>query len=261
MSKKLHSIGNIVLLLVAASCASKPQLAVDEAWDVKADAERILKLSGPEIDWERRLEKKLSPSAVSDYKNQKLKGKDTPWDFVQDDPKLPRVLLVGDSHSINYTVKVRKKLKGIANVHRVLGDCGGSLSGVKNIGRWVNLEHWDLIHFNFGFADQDAIASGTMSLHKYAQNIREIVFYLKQTKAKLVWSSTYPTKPREVALEMNKAANKTMVANNIFINDIYAKALPYVNLDQKNNELSEDAFDDMGDSVANAIKSQLNFVN
>src|SRR5512137_2492523 len=37
---------------------------------------------------------------------------------VSDDPKLPRVLLIGDSISIGYTLPVRKLLAGKANVHR-----------------------------------------------------------------------------------------------------------------------------------------------
>ena len=38
---------------------------------------------------------------------------------VVDDPALPRVLLIGDSISIGYTVPVRKALAAQANVHRI----------------------------------------------------------------------------------------------------------------------------------------------
>ena len=44
----------------------------------------------------------------------------------EDDPKLPRVLLIGDSISIGYTTGVRKELKGRANVHRIPGCGSGS---------------------------------------------------------------------------------------------------------------------------------------
>ena len=37
---------------------------------------------------------------------------------VNDKPDLPRVLLIGDSISIGYTVPVRTLLQGKANVHR-----------------------------------------------------------------------------------------------------------------------------------------------
>ena len=37
---------------------------------------------------------------------------------VEDTPGLPRVLLLGDSISIGYTLPVRERLKDVANVHR-----------------------------------------------------------------------------------------------------------------------------------------------
>ena len=38
---------------------------------------------------------------------------------VEDDPKLPRVLVIGDSISIGYTLSTREFLKGKANLHRI----------------------------------------------------------------------------------------------------------------------------------------------
>ena len=43
---------------------------------------------------------------------------------IEDVAGLPRVLLIGDSISIGYTVPVRELLKGKANVHRPLTNCG-----------------------------------------------------------------------------------------------------------------------------------------
>jgi hypothetical protein len=255
MSKNLFSISIIILLC---SCASKPKLAVDEAWDLSADTKRLAKLSPEEMEWERRLEKKLPESYLTEYKNKKLDGKETPWDFVEEDPMLPRVLLVGDEHSLRYTSKVRKKLKGIANVYRVLDNCGSSVYGLKNIKKWVNSEQWDLIHFNFGYEDKINIIKNNYTLYQYIKNIRKIVYSLKQTKAKLIWSSTIPTKPREISLAMNMAAKKTMQVNKVFVNDVYVHNLPYVNLDQNYTDIvNDDAIDDIADTVAEAIKSQL----
>ena len=39
---------------------------------------------------------------------------------------LPRVLLIGDSISIGYTLPVREALKGKANVHRPAGNCSST---------------------------------------------------------------------------------------------------------------------------------------
>ena len=48
---------------------------------------------------------------------------------VEDVPGLPRVLLIGDSISIGYTAPVREMLKGVANVHRPLTNCGPTTRG------------------------------------------------------------------------------------------------------------------------------------
>ena len=56
---------------------------------------------------------------------------------VKDDPGLPRVLLIGDSISIGYTVPVRERLKGRANVHRPTTNAGPTSNGVKNLDAWL----------------------------------------------------------------------------------------------------------------------------
>ncbi|MEC8895625.1 MAG: hypothetical protein VX675_04820, partial [Planctomycetota bacterium] len=48
---------------------------------------------------------------------------------VTDVEGLPRVLLIGDSISIGYTVGVRELLSGKANVHRPLTNCGPTTKG------------------------------------------------------------------------------------------------------------------------------------
>ncbi len=73
--------------------------------------------------------------------------------LVTDDPKLPRVLLIGDSISIGYTVPVRELLAGQANVHRPLTNCGPTTRGLEQLDGWLGEEKWDVIHFNFGLHD------------------------------------------------------------------------------------------------------------
>ncbi len=71
---------------------------------------------------------------------------------ITDDPKLPRVLLMGDSVSIAYALEVRKLLSGRANVHRVPANCGSTKTALGSYGlvRWLPdaKEKWDVIHFN-----------------------------------------------------------------------------------------------------------------
>ena len=72
---------------------------------------------------------------------------------IKDVPGLPRVLLIGDSISLGYTMQVRQMLQGKANVHRPPANCGPTTLGVEKIDHWLGKEHWDVIHFNWGLHD------------------------------------------------------------------------------------------------------------
>ena len=67
------------------------------------------------------------------HKRQKVAGQSSAWDFVKDDPQLPRVLLIGDSVSRGYTPSVRKSLAGEANVHLAPANCGPTSLGLNKI--------------------------------------------------------------------------------------------------------------------------------
>src|SRR5688572_17205641 len=56
---------------------------------------------------------------------------------VKDDPTLPRVLLIGDSISMGYTLDVRKLLAGKANVHRPAENCGTTARGIERLDAWL----------------------------------------------------------------------------------------------------------------------------
>src|SRR6185503_14433628 len=77
---------------------------------------------------------------------------------VQDVAGLPRVLIIGDSISIGYQEPLREALKGKANVHRPMTNCGPTTRGVEQIEQWLGSDNsekgkWALIHFNFGLHD------------------------------------------------------------------------------------------------------------
>lgn len=54
-----------------------------------------------------------------------------------DSPNLPRVLLIGDSISIGYTVPVREYLGGKANVHRPPENCQHTGHGILRLKGWL----------------------------------------------------------------------------------------------------------------------------
>jgi N-sulfoglucosamine sulfohydrolase len=153
---------------------------------------------------------------------------------IQDEPNLPRVLLIGDSISIGYTLPVREILKGRANVHRIPENGGPSSKGVQKLDQWLGNEKWDLIHFNWGLHDLKFMENGKrqVSLDDYEQNLTEIVNRLKQTGASLIWASTTPVphgnlkplrKPGD-DLIYNLVAARIMQDKQVAVNDLYTLA-------------------------------------
>jgi len=167
---------------------------------------------------------------------------------VTDDPNLPRVLIIGDSISIGYTIPVRQLLAGKANIHRPPANCGNTARGLKNLDRWLatdktaaNGGKWDLIAFNFGLHDlkyldahgkyvDPPVGKQVAPLPLYEKNLRQLVTRLKKTGARLVWVNTTPvpagTKGRIAGSEVayNQVAAKVMKENGIPIIDLHSVA-------------------------------------
>ena len=101
----------------AAEAAAKKQ-AEEKAIDEKYQA-LVATLSPEEQAWEKTLQEHLGNFYLPIHKREKVTGRSSAWDFVRDDPALPRVLLIGDSGSRHYTQGVRTALA--ANVD-VCGD-------------------------------------------------------------------------------------------------------------------------------------------
>ena len=161
---------------------------------------------------------------------------------IEDDPSLPRVLIIGDSISIGYTVPVRELLKGKANLHRPLTNCGPTKRGIEEIENWLGDGSWDVIHFNWGLHDivymteQGERVDPPQGQHQvpadqYEQNLDTLVKRLKQTGAKLIWCATTPVpegtsirKPGD-EVEYNAIAQKVMEAHGIPTHDLYTYAI------------------------------------
>ncbi|MFT5469404.1 MAG: hypothetical protein ACI8UO_004525 [Verrucomicrobiales bacterium] len=129
---------------------------------------------------------------------------------VEDVAGLPRVLLIGDSISIGYTVPVQQLLKGKANVHRPRANCGPTTSGIANLDAWLKTggedKKWDVIHFNWGLHDLKYMGPNGGNLAdpkaadskqqvppaEYEKNLRALVERLEATGAKLIWRNTTP---------------------------------------------------------------------
>jgi acyl-CoA thioesterase-1 len=188
---------------------------------------------------------------------------------VKDDPKLPRVLIIGDSISIGYTVPTRELLAGVANVHRVPENGGPTINGIKKIDAWLNDGKWDAVHVNFGLHDVKIDKDGKhqVPIDAYEKNLRELVKKLKATKAKVVWASTTPvpkgklSPPRKDAdvVAFNAVAKKIMEENDVAIDDLYDFAKPKLEKIQlkENVHFTKDGSKVLAEQVAASIKKAL----
>ena len=187
---------------------------------------------------------------------------------IEDVPGLPRVLLIGDSISIGYTLPVRALLKDKANVHRIPTNGAATKEGVAKLKTWLGESKWDVIHFNWGLHDIKFVDDKhNVPLADYEKNLRELVTQLKATNAKLIWCSTTPVPegklnpPRKNSdvQEYNAVAKKIMDENGVAIDDLYAFAEPQLDKIQlkANVHFSPKGSDELAKQVASSIEAAL----
>jgi len=192
--------------------------------------------------------------------------KQQPLQPIEDDPALPRVLIIGDSISIGYTIPVRKRLAGVANVHRIPANGGPTTRGIENIDDWLGTKPWDVIHFNWGLHDlrRDTQAP-QVSIEDYEQNLNALVSRLKKTGAKLIWAATTPVPPGAAkrvpgdAAKYNEIAARVMVKHDVEINDLYSFALERLDAIQReaNGHFTAEGNAVLADVVAARIRAAL----
>lgn len=153
--------------------------------------------------WEAQLQGSRQPDGTFVAASMQIHPRVDPR--VVDDPALPRVLVVGDSISMNYHEAAKAALKGVANYYRIDGNGGPSDRGVSCMDLWLGDYtqpglHWDLIQFNHGLHDLKQSydeAAGTygtyqLSVEAYQRNLEREIAVMKPTGARLMWCSTTP---------------------------------------------------------------------
>lgn len=153
---------------------------------------------------------------------------------IKDQPGLPRVLLIGDSVSVGYTLATREELKGEANVHRIPENAGHTGKSLERIDGWLGAGKWDVIHFNWGLHDLRSQVARTPE--QYEQNLRKLVKAMQATGARLIWCSTTPLPANTARSEAgnatvrayNAVARKVMDEHRIAVDDLYTFALPHL---------------------------------
>lgn len=243
----------------AAEAAAK-KAAADKLIDEKYQAWKAT-LPPDQQAWETVLEQNLGSFYLPIHKSEKVQHRSNAWDFVQDDPKLPRVLLIGDSVSRGYTQATRKILAGVANVHRAPENCGPTANGLKKIEIWLGDGKWEVIHFNFGIHDRATPPAD------YEQRMEQLITRMKATGAKVIWASATPVPPdtkdgpkaTEQIIEKNAIAAKLAARHGLAIDDLFGFVTPQQARLQnpKDVHFNGEGYEALGRQVAQSIKDAL----
>lgn len=172
---------------------------------------------------------------------------------IVDDPKLPRVLLIGDSVSLGYTLFLRRDLAGIANLHRPPANCGSTETALRNLDKWLHGGKWDVIYFNWGLHDlsyeyDDHVnvnAKGVyahpgngghqqVSPFEYERNLHELIGRLRKTGATLIFATTTPVSAdlhayvKGSEIPYNNIAQRVMREEGVAVDDLWAFTAPQI---------------------------------
>lgn len=222
------------------------------------EAQRKAAMSPEQLAWETTLETHLGNFYLPLYYQDKDAGRETAWDYVADDPTLPRVLIIGDSISRGYTLAVRHQLQGKFNVHRAPANCGSSVTGLKQLNVWLGAGKWDIIIWNFGIHDRSTEPV------VYRHNLETLLQRLQHTGAKVIWVRTTPApagKNSEGFTEaqcqqLNRVADEVMNTGQVPEVDLYSLLKPRLaELQLPNNvHFRETGYQVMGEKVAEAVR-------
>ncbi|MDR3406471.1 MAG: SGNH/GDSL hydrolase family protein [Chthoniobacter sp.] len=202
--------------------------------------------------------------------------KDPSLAAVEDTAGLPRVLLIGDSISMGYTIPTREALQGVANVHRIPTNGSSTDVGLKNLDAWLATDgadkKWDVIHFNWGLHDLKHWKDGKMDpagpqvnpVEQYEKNLREIVARLKKTGAKLIFATTTPVPEGTVGrvakdeVGYNEIALRVMKSEGVAVDDLHAVVVAHPDSQlPKNVHFSKPGYETLAAQVAGSIKTAL----
>ena len=198
------------------------------------------------------------------------------FEYIEDDPSLPRIMLIGDSISIGYTPTVRERLAGVANIHRPAANCASTKHSLALIDGWLDDGPWNVIHFNWGlhdvvYLDDDgARVDPGKGVHQvpiddYERNLGLLAERMAATGAKLIWATTTPI-PEGAAHRLpgdevvyNAVAGRIMRLRGIAINDLHAHILPHLATAQlpANVHFAEEGYALLGERVAERISEAL----
>jgi lysophospholipase L1-like esterase len=180
------------------------------------------------------------------------------------DPKLPNVLLLGDSLSRNYFPQATKDLAGVANVYLMASSISvGDPRLPREIREFAAMENvpFRVVHFNNGMHGWDYTeAQFKAAFPEFLHAVRSLV----KRNDDLVWATITPVGPKA----FNGATNDRVDARNaiargfiipahIPIDDQHALMMRHRDLYQDTVHFNPAGSELMGDQAAATIRAQL----
>lgn len=145
------------------------------------------------------------------------------------EPRLPKVVLLGDSIRMGYAPLVEKRLAGRAIIVSPKANGGDSANTLKNLTAWAIREQPDFVHFNCGIHDvkkSKKTGDHQVPAGQYEANLRQIVERLrKETKATVIFATTTPILDNRAAKSRVKAEYELLDASATQYNGIARKVM------------------------------------
>jgi hypothetical protein len=184
------------------------------------------------------------------------------------DPRLPNVLLLGDSLSRNYFPQVTRDLAGVANIYLMASSTSvGDPRLPRQIREFAAMENvpFRIVHFNNGMHGWGYTEGQyKVAFPEFLRTVRSLVAKNAGGTSALIWANITPVEPNA----FNGASNSRIDARNaiarsfidaahIPIDDQHALMLQHQNLHQDTVHFNTAGSNLMGDQVAGTIRTQL----
>lgn len=144
-------------------------------------------------------------------------------------PKLPKVVLIGDSIRLGYAPEVAKLLAGKATIVHPKPNGGDSANVLKHLETWAIAEKPDIVHFNCGIHDTKRDKQSgkfQVPVEEYEKNLRAIVEKIrKETGAKVIFATTTPINDDRAAAKRDKATYELLDASIMLYNRTAANVM------------------------------------
>jgi hypothetical protein len=204
-------------------------------------------------------------------KDRRVQAQGGNWKYQQSshlDPKLPRVLLVGDSILIGYRKLVIQSLEGKANVDTWTNPYYQSENYNHRLAEVLLHGPFSVIHINTGLHgfQEGRIPSG--AYEPLTQSLLDVIVR-HSPDAQVIWANTTPVVSKDIPrtldplinptiIEHNRMAAFVMERNHILVNDFYSILTLHVDLSKGDQfHWTEPAYKILADAATASIIKKL----